>query len=208
MTFIMLSLGTIVVQIIGVVLGIIGLTKKNKGKKHSILGLIMNSTVFIVIILFILFPFMLGYKAYKSNYVPDNQEIMQRFSEFLVDPRNLQGIEAYREGKFLFKYYSNTEDFFEKLEQQALSKGWQKQNTDNSTVEFSRVNHEKRKEKIILYKYELIRVSHNKDSGLVCVGYDYILSLDELSDIKKTVDAKALELTTWRLLDCCISGKM
>ena len=161
----------IIVSVVGFILGIIGTVKKNVKKKYAIIGIIINAPVFLILLALVLYPIFV-----ELTYVPDKKEINERFNEFLVNPSDIQGIEALQnEGYALFKYHTSNEDFFEQLEHQVSDKGWTKKSSKGSIVEFLRENHMKNDGEIYMFRYEHIKTFHNKESGLVCVGFNKII---------------------------------
>jgi hypothetical protein len=194
-------------NIIGFILGVIALIKKQPEKKYAIFGVLINAPIIIIAILFVLIPLIIGYATGNAKRVPDEREIMTRFSEVLIQPRNIQGISAFgKDGKALFKYYTQSNNFIQELEQKASSKGWTKTLIKDSRLDFAKENHQRKNGKIILYQYDRLRIAHSDQSGLVCVGYDDIVSLDKVEDFQNNVDMKAIQFTLWPQIDSCAAG--
>jgi hypothetical protein len=141
--------------------------------------------------------------------VPDENEINARFGEFLVEPKNIQGISSFgKEEAAIFKYNTQSANFISDLEQKASAKGWIKKTTTNtSMLDFERDTNQTRNGKIILYNYDRLRVVHDDKTGLVCVGYGHILSQDKITDFENSDDMKAIKFATWSQLPPCIEGK-
>lgn len=200
-----LAISAMVQHAIGLILGIVGLKKKTE-KKYSALGIGINAPFILIALLFIFAPFFL--KATGAIYVPDKNEITARFSEFLIEPRNIQGISSVgkKEGA-VFKYYTQSTHFVSDLEQQASTKGWTEKTRNASTLDFERDTNQTRNGKIILYDYQRLRVVHDDKSGLVCVGYNHMLSQDKIEDFENSDDMKAIRFATWSQLRPCIEGK-
>lgn len=204
---VILGLMTALMNIIGFVLGIIGLLKKNTEKRYAAFGVLINGPIILITVLFILIPVIIGFATGQWKHVPDEKEITTRFGEVLVQPSKLQGIEAWgSDGSALFKYYTQSSQFIEDLERQASAKGWAKVRMEKSIIDFARENHMKRDNKIILFQYEQIRLSHNDKSGLICVGYDRILSPEKIGDLKNTDSAKVIETISWSRHASCAAG--
>lgn len=201
--FVVMFLSAVSLHFAGFILGIIGIIRKNVKKKLAIIGLIINSPV----VLFAIILFAVLQLGYSPSYVPDKQEITERFPEFIVNPSNIQGINmTKRGGNALFKYYTSSDNFFEQLKHQVSENNWIIKSSDDSIIEFIKENHTRRDGEIVLYLYLQARVFYNKETGLVCVGVNKFVDLIDIKDFKNHVDSKAAEITLWPQFDCCVSG--
>ena len=190
-----------IVQVIGFVLGAVGSRRKSSERKFAVWGLILNAPCLMIILMIAIKPFIMK----QTKYIPNKQEIEAKYPEFLIQPVDIEGVEAYK-GKgspvFLFKYKTNTHNFVEQLERQTLAKGWTKLQNDKSTYVFLKETHSKKKN-INFFEYEHVKVLHDNTSGNTCVGLAEIVGFEKIPDINQAPDTRVLDRIFWNRLSTC-----
>jgi len=192
-------------QVVGFVLGAVGCSKKSAERKYAVWGLILNAPCLMIVLLIAIKPFIMK----QAKYIPNKQEIEAKYPEFLIQPVDIEGIEAYK-GKgspvFLFKYKTNTPNFIEQLERQTLAKGWTKLQNEKSTQVFLKETHSKKKN-INFFEYDHVKVLHDSTSGKTCVGLAEIVGFEKIPDINQAPDTRILDRIFWNKLNSCMTSQ-